>query len=160
LADVREALAPCLLARNLRGAVPRAGTEGLVFRASSPPSRESRIMAHFPREYGTVVREVAASAQVLYCEMHGYRWSQGSAFVVEAANGRLSWLAAKEESVSLPILGIGNTNSRYHLVTGAKQLISHWTYHGPAHHGAVGSGHIARNLEKLAAYGIDFARAC
>ncbi len=69
--------------------------------------------------------------------------------VVETAEGKLKLLTAEGESVPGPILEIGNTNSRYQFSIGARQFANDWNAHGPAHHCAVGVGHIAAKLEKL-----------
>jgi L-arabinose isomerase len=68
--------------------------------------------------------------------------------VVESA-GRLKLQTAEAESVPGPILEIGNTNSRYRFRIGARQFINAWNAQGPAHHCAVGIGHIASKIEKL-----------
>jgi len=68
--------------------------------------------------------------------------------VVESKNGLLL-LVAEAESVAGPILEIGNTNSRYRFGIGARKFINEWNSHGPAHHCAVGTGHIAGKIEKL-----------
>jgi L-arabinose isomerase len=69
--------------------------------------------------------------------------------VVETADGKIQLLVAEGESVSGPILEIGNTNSRYQFPIGARQFVNHWNARGPAHHCAVGIGHIAHKIEKL-----------
>lgn len=80
--------------------------------------------------------------------------------VVESA-GRLKLLTAEAESVSGPILEIGNTNSRYRFGIGARQFINAWNAQGPAHHCAIGIGHIASKIEKLGALlGIEAVRIC
>ena len=48
-------------------------------------------------------------------------------------------------------LEIGNTNSRYKFSIGAKKFVNDWNSYGPAHHCAVGVGHLASKLEKLGA---------
>ena len=69
--------------------------------------------------------------------------------VVDTNDGRLKLLAAEGESVPGPILEIGNTNSRYRFSIGARKFVESWNGHGPAHHCAVGIGHIAGRIEKL-----------
>lgn len=69
--------------------------------------------------------------------------------VVQTVDGRLELLVAEGESVPGPILEIGNTNSRYRFSIGARRFVESWNVHGPAHHCAVGVGHIAGKIEKL-----------
>ncbi|PWS31536.1 arabinose isomerase [Pedobacter paludis] len=69
--------------------------------------------------------------------------------VVES-NGKIFLLIAEGESVAGPILEIGNTNSRYCFPIGAKKFTENWNNNGPAHHCAVGIGHIGNKLIKLA----------
>ncbi len=69
--------------------------------------------------------------------------------VIEAAGGKLALLCAEAESVPGPILEIGNTNSRYRFACGAREFVNRWNRHGPAHHCAVGVGHITAKIEKL-----------
>ena len=81
--------------------------------------------------------------------------------VVEYADGSLKLLVAEGESVSGPILEIGNTNSRYQFPIGARHFVENWNAQGPAHHCAVGVGHIANKLEKLAKLlGIEMIQIC
>ncbi|MEI6279676.1 MAG: arabinose isomerase [Verrucomicrobiae bacterium] len=70
--------------------------------------------------------------------------------VVEDRDGSIFFLAAEGESVPGPILEIGNTNSRYRFPIGARAFVNSWNSHGPAHHCAVGVGHITDKLAKLA----------
>lgn len=69
--------------------------------------------------------------------------------VVESENGEIIFLMAEGESVAGPILEIGNTNSRYKFSIGARNFVNNWNSNGPAHHCAVGVGHIASKIIKL-----------
>ena len=81
--------------------------------------------------------------------------------VVETGDGRLKLLVAEGESVPGPILEIGNTNSRYKFPVGARRFVNEWNAHGPAHHCAVGVGHLAHKIEKLGRLlQMETARVC
>lgn len=81
--------------------------------------------------------------------------------VVEKRGGGLMLLVAEGESVPGPVLQIGNTNSRYRFPFGARKFVNDWNSHGPAHHCAVGIGHISSRIEKLAALlNMDVVRVC
>jgi len=69
--------------------------------------------------------------------------------VVQTAEGKLKLLAAEATSEPGPILEIGNTNSRYRFSVGARNFMNAWNAEGPAHHCAVGIGHISSKLSKL-----------
>ncbi len=69
--------------------------------------------------------------------------------VVEGRDGKMFLLVAEGESVPGAILEIGNTNSRYQFPCGARKFVNDWNSHGPAHHCAVGVGHIGYKIEKL-----------
>jgi L-arabinose isomerase len=81
--------------------------------------------------------------------------------VAESAEGRLKLVVAEAESVAGPILEIGNTNSRYRFAIGARRFLEEWNAQGPAHHCAVGVGHIASRIQKLGALlGVEAVRVC
>lgn len=81
--------------------------------------------------------------------------------VVETGTGKLMLLVAEGESVAGPILEIGNTNSRYRFAPGARGFVEAWNQHGPAHHCAVGVGHIGPKLKKLGALlHLDVVQVC
>ncbi len=80
--------------------------------------------------------------------------------VVEGNDG-IFLLLAEGESVSGPILQIGNTNSRYKFSIGAKEFMNQWSKQGPAHHCAIGVGHIADKIGKLGQIlNIDVVKIC
>ncbi len=81
--------------------------------------------------------------------------------VAEDAKARFKLVVAEGECVAGPILEIGNTNSRYRFPLGARGFVNAWNAQGPAHHCAVGVGHVASTLQKIAALiGIGFERVC
>ena len=81
--------------------------------------------------------------------------------VVQTVEGRLKLLVAEAESVPGPILEIGNTNSRYRFSIGARKFVNDWNSHGPAHHCAVGVGHLADKIKKLGLLlEMETARVC
>ena len=81
--------------------------------------------------------------------------------VVEQSGGKLMLLVAEAESVAGPTLEIGNTNSRYKFSLGARGFVNNWNSHGPAHHCAVGVGHIGSKIKKLGALlNVDVVQIC
>jgi L-arabinose isomerase len=68
--------------------------------------------------------------------------------VVEGKND-VFLLVAEGESVPGPVLEIGNTNSRYKFSISAKEFMNRWSEQGPAHHCAIGVGHVAEKIKKL-----------
>ncbi|MCL1927603.1 MAG: L-fucose/L-arabinose isomerase family protein [Treponema sp.] len=81
--------------------------------------------------------------------------------VVQGSDGSTFFLCAEGQSVPGPVLQIGNTNSRYRFDIGAKEFVNRWSKAGPAHHSAIGVGHLADKLEKLGKLlGIPVMRIC
>jgi L-arabinose isomerase len=68
--------------------------------------------------------------------------------IVEGKEG-VFLLTAEGEVVEGPTLQIGNTNSRYRFPIGVKEFMNQWSKQGPAHHCAIGLGHMAGKIDKL-----------
>jgi L-arabinose isomerase len=80
--------------------------------------------------------------------------------IIESGS-KLALLCAEAESVPGPIMEIGNTNSRYRFSCGAREFVTRWNSHGPAHHCAVGVGHISGKIQKLGSLlNIEVIRVC
>ena len=81
--------------------------------------------------------------------------------VVEDSGLHFKLLVAEGECAAGEILEIGNTNSRYRFPIGARGFVNAWNAQGPAHHCAVGVGHLAATLKKTAELiGIGFHQVC
>lgn len=88
---------------------------------------------------------------------------QGPVTLLSVVEGKdaVFLLVAEGESVDGPVLQIGNTNSRYKFSLGAKEFMNQWSKQGPAHHCAIGVGHIASKIEKLGRIlNIDVVKIC
>ena len=81
--------------------------------------------------------------------------------VAEDAEFRFKLVVAEGECVAGEILEIGNTNSQYCFPIGARGFVNAWNQQGPAHHCAIGAGHVAATLKKTAELmGIGFHQIC
>jgi L-arabinose isomerase len=81
--------------------------------------------------------------------------------VVQGRGGATFLLTAEGESVPGPTLQIGNTNSRYRFPLPAREFTDRWSSAGPAHHCAIGVGHIAERIDKLSRLlGIECRKIC
>jgi L-arabinose isomerase len=81
--------------------------------------------------------------------------------VDDTTHGKYFLQIAEGQVESGPRLEIGNTNSRFRFPLGARRFVEAWSAQGPAHHCAVGIGHRAAALEKLAALlGLRAVRIC
>ncbi|MDR3109957.1 MAG: hypothetical protein LBU65_09790 [Planctomycetaceae bacterium] len=81
--------------------------------------------------------------------------------VIDAPDGELRLLIAEGEAVAGEILEIGNTNSRYRFPLDIRTFVNKWCSHGPAHHCAIGVGHVAGKLEKFAELiGMEAVKVC
>ncbi len=81
--------------------------------------------------------------------------------IAEDGKGSLKFVIAEGESVPGPILEIGNTNSRYRFPIGARRFLQEWNQQGPAHHCAIGLGHLHDRLAKIASLlGVESLQVC
>lgn len=66
--------------------------------------------------------------------------------------GKFRFVIAEGESVKGPIPATGNTNTRGFFKPDVKTFLKNWIKEGPTHHFALGIGHHASTLEKIASY--------
>lgn len=67
-------------------------------------------------------------------------------------DGKFKFIIAEGESVSGPIPPTGNTNTRGYFKPDIKTFLKNWINEGPTHHFALGIGHHASTIEKIARY--------
>ncbi len=67
-------------------------------------------------------------------------------------DGKFKFVIAEGESVKGPIPPTGNTNTRGFFRPDVRTFLTRWIKAGPTHHFALGTGHHAKTLEKLANY--------
>ena len=66
--------------------------------------------------------------------------------------GKFKFVIAEGESVAGPIPPTGNTNTRGYFKPDVRTFLSRWVKEGPTHHFALGIGHHAELLRKIADY--------
>lgn len=72
------------------------------------------------------------------------------------ADGRFKFVLAEGESVQGPIPATGNTNTRGFFGPDIRAFLKRWVHEGPTHHFALGIGHRAASLRRIAdALGIE-----
>jgi L-arabinose isomerase len=68
----------------------------------------------------------------------------------QTAEGRLKLLVAEGESIPGATFRIGNTNSRLRFASAPAEFFERWCAEGPTHHVALGVGHRAADLRRVA----------
>ena len=66
------------------------------------------------------------------------------------AQGKFKFVIAEGESVRGPIPATGNTNTRGFFQPDVRTFLRRWVAEGPTHHFALGVGHHARSIKKIA----------
>jgi L-arabinose isomerase len=66
--------------------------------------------------------------------------------------GKFKFIIAEGESVKGPIPPTGNTNTRGFFKPDVKTFLQRWIKEGPTHHFALGTGHHAKTIQKIANY--------
>jgi L-arabinose isomerase len=76
----------------------------------------------------------------------------------QTADGRLKLVVAEGESIPGETFRIGNTNSRLRFRLPPAEFFERWCAEGPTHHVALGVGHVADEVSKVASLlGIEYA---
>jgi L-arabinose isomerase len=76
----------------------------------------------------------------------------------QTADGRLKLLAAEGESIPGATFRIGNTNSRLRFPSAPADFFERWCAQGPTHHVALGVGHVAGDVRRVASIlGLEYA---
>ena len=70
--------------------------------------------------------------------------------ITQTVDGRLKFLVAEGESIPGATFKIGNTNSRLKFKLNPAEFMDTWCAEGPTHHVALGIGHQAARIDKLA----------
>jgi len=76
----------------------------------------------------------------------------------QTADGALKLIVAEGESIPGETFRIGNTNSRLRFGLPPATFFEHWCAEGPTHHVALGVGHVAPEVAKVASLlGLEYA---
>jgi L-arabinose isomerase len=76
----------------------------------------------------------------------------------QTAEGRLKLIVGEGDSIPGDTFRIGNTNSRLRFPLAPAEFLERWCAEGPTHHVALGVGHVAPEVRKLASLlGLEFA---
>lgn len=70
--------------------------------------------------------------------------------ITQTANGKFKFVIGEGESKKGPIPPTGNTNTRGFFAPDTRTFIKQWVMEGPTHHYALGVGHHAGTLQKIA----------
>ena len=70
--------------------------------------------------------------------------------ITQTANGKFKFVIGEGTSQKGPIPPTGNTNTRGFFLPDTKTFIKKWVREGPTHHYALGVGHHADELQKIA----------
>ena len=70
--------------------------------------------------------------------------------ITQTAEGKMKFVIGEGTSKKGPIPPTGNTNTRGFFEPTTKEFIKKWVMEGPTHHYALGIGHHARTLQKIA----------
>jgi L-arabinose isomerase len=65
-------------------------------------------------------------------------------------NGKFKFIIAEGESMAGPIPPTGNTNTHGKFAPDVRTFLKHWAAEGPTHHFALGIGHHAKTIKKVA----------
>ena len=70
--------------------------------------------------------------------------------ITQTASGGFKFVIGEGESEKGPIPPTGNTNTRGFFKPTTKEFVKKWVMEGPTHHYALGIGHRAKTIEKIA----------
>ncbi len=70
--------------------------------------------------------------------------------IIQTADGRFKFVIGEGMSKAGPIPPTGNTNTRGFFEPTTKEFIKRWVMEGPTHHYALGIGHRADTIKKIA----------